>query len=122
TNALVPLTVGVPAMAPLPAPSDKPAGRLPPAMDQVMGNVPPVATTVSAYATFDVPARSVDVGIVSANAVPAVSSGPTSSIGSAKLASGPRAPIPSIEDPAGERVCMGEGPDGGWQSSTRSRL
>jgi hypothetical protein len=44
---LVPVAVGVPVIAPVLALSDSPVGRLPALMDQVSGEVPPVAVSVT---------------------------------------------------------------------------
>ena len=53
----VPAVVGVPEIAPLEL-SDKPAGKVPPARDQVYGGVPPDAVRVWLYATpASAPAR-----------------------------------------------------------------
>ena len=46
----VPAAVGVPVIAPDEAFKDKPAGRVPVAIDHVYGAVPPLATTVAEYA------------------------------------------------------------------------
>ena len=43
---LVPVPVGVPEIIPVPGASVSPAGRVPDAMDQVYGGVPPVAASV----------------------------------------------------------------------------
>ena len=42
----LPLAVGVPETTPVAAPRFRPAGRLPPLIDQVKGGVPPLMCTV----------------------------------------------------------------------------
>jgi hypothetical protein len=62
----VPLAEGVPEIAPVPAASANPAGRLPETTDHEYAGVPPVAPSVALYAVPITPA---------ANAVPLIASG-----------------------------------------------
>jgi hypothetical protein len=54
-NVEVPAVVGVPVTAPLEAFSDSPAGKVPEAMLQVKGAVPPCAFSVDEYPRLPVP-------------------------------------------------------------------
>jgi hypothetical protein len=67
-NAEVPTVVGVPAITPVLAVSDNPAGNVPLEMLHVYGVTPPVAASVVEYATFKVPFGKFVVMIVSVDA------------------------------------------------------
>lgn len=59
----VPVPVGVPEMIPVEAPSAKPAGKLPEAIDHVYAGVPPLACNCVEYAVPVVPEGSEVVAI-----------------------------------------------------------
>src|SRR5262252_1163837 len=93
TNPLVPAAPGVPVSAPVPASSASPAGRLPSAIDHVIGAVPPLAATASEYATLTVPVASDDVVTVSARAADGASAAiPAASAQNAARRSAPETP------------------------------
>src|SRR4051812_14835352 len=68
---LVPEPVGVPEIAPVDADNESPTGRVPDVIDQLYGDVPPVAAKVALYDAFCCPLGNVVVVIVGVPFAPA---------------------------------------------------